>query len=636
MKKRISALIATVMAFTMVIGLAACGGGNTNATSTPNPTPTTGAEATKTPDPTQGASDDSKLDGTYNITVWVSESTGVDDLTKTQIDRFMEKHPGIVINATIEGVSESQSASQMITSVEDGADIFCFAQDQLARLVQAGALAALGEAAANTVKSSNDATSIKAATVGDKIYCYPLTSDNGYFMVYDKSVIKESSLNDLAKIVADCEAAKRNFSMEIGTSAWYTASFFFGTGCTSDWTTEEVDGKMKFTAVKDDFNSAKGLAAMKGMQIVTKSDYYVSSSSESDFAAATPSAVVIAGTWITAKAKEILGDNYAAAKLPCFTVDGQTYQMGSYSGCKLMGVKPQVDAKKAAVLQMLALELTNGDCQLERFDLVGWGPSNLDAQKDDLVASDVALQALAAQNEFAIPQGQIHGKWWDDAKLLGVASKNANTDAELQEALDAYKKAIDGYFDIPADEANAFTVIGAFDGHNWDADIAMSQNPTGVWHSDKIAFKAGDEFQVRQGKAWDVQFGAVGADGFSTKDNFKIEEDGYYFVKLVFDEAAGTGVVSVNKYDEVFGWTVIGALAGTNWDKDFTMSIQADGTWLSDDVFDLKANDELKCRFGLGWDESIGDGAGNLVVTADGKFQVKCDVENNKIELIAK
>ena len=107
---------------------------------------------------------------TYDITVWVSEVDGVADLTKEQIERFNAEHEDITINATIEGISESEAATQMITDVESGPDVYCFAQDQLARLVQAGALNVLGEGASQTVKDSNDTGAVNAATVDGKLY----------------------------------------------------------------------------------------------------------------------------------------------------------------------------------------------------------------------------------------------------------------------------------------------------------------------------------------------------------------------------------------------------------------------------------------------------------------------------------
>ena len=138
--KKILALLLTVG---MVLGLfAGCGNSNTTPAGT-----AAAANPTAAADSAAAAAADS-LDGTYDITVWVSEMAGVKELTEQQIKDFMEENPGIVINATIEGVTESESATQMITSVEDGADLFCFAQDQLARLVQAGALTKLGTKAA--------------------------------------------------------------------------------------------------------------------------------------------------------------------------------------------------------------------------------------------------------------------------------------------------------------------------------------------------------------------------------------------------------------------------------------------------------------------------------------------------------
>jgi len=532
MKKKILAL-GLVATMTAALFAGCTSGGGTDTTKA-----TDGTKAAEESTTAAGATDLSALAGTYDITVWVSESDGVADLTQQQIARFCEENEGIVINATVEGVTEADSASKMITDVESGADLYCFAQDQLSRLVEAGALVKLGTAASETVTNANDTTSVSAASVGNELYCYPLTSDNGYFMFYDSSVIPAEDVDSLEAILADCEAAGKMFSMELETSAWYLASFFFGTGCVSDWTT---DTEGTFTSVNDTFNSDNGLIAMKGIQKVVTSTAYTSSSATADFAAAVPSAVVVSGTWGSAAAKEALGDNYAVADLPSFEVDGKSYHLGSYSGCKLMGVKPQSDATKTAVLQQLALYLTNATCQLERFNLVGWGPSNVEAQKDDAVAADAALVALAAQNQYATPQGNIHGSWWDDAKVLGTAAKEATSDDDLKAALETYEKTINAYFERSAEELSAMSIIGAFGGYNWDTDVTMTEDPEGTWTVTQ-EFKAGDEFKIRQGASWDVNFGV---DGEVNGANIVIEEDGTYLITLVYDGT--TASVTVEK-----------------------------------------------------------------------------------------
>lgn len=610
-------------------------------TSSQGGTPNTSSAA-----PTTSAAN--PLAGTYDIKVWVSETKGVKELTAEQIDEFEAANPGVVINAAIEGVSEANSATNMITDIESGADLFCFAQDQLARLVQVGALNKLGVAASEEVRTNNDDISVKAATVDGDLYCYPLTSDNGYFMYYDKSVIQESSLDSLEAIIADCEAAGKNFSFDLAGNGWYNAGFFFATGCHSDWT---VDNAGKFTAVDDNFNSEAGLAALKGMRKLGSSSCHVGSASAADFGAAVPSAVVISGTWDSKTAQEILGDNFGATDLPSFEVDGKSYHLGSFSGNKLMGVKPQLDTKKAAVLQKLALYLTNEECQLERFDLVGWGPSNKAAQQADKVKNDVALSALAKQSAYAIPQPQIHGSWWDISKSYAtVACKDnpAATDQELVDALAAYEKSIKGLFAMSEEETLAFGVVGenAAKTLSWETDTKMEQKPEGTYYSvDPILFAAGDKFKVRQGKSWTVNFGA---NNVMNGGNVEVtaEDAGYRYVKMVItsgtakDAAKATVEISLEKYNPTYSWGVTGAFADVNWDKDVWMEYLGDNVHLSEPI-EFKVGDQYKVRQGASWTNNFGvegyNAATNFSITEAGTYQVKLTITGEKtatVELV--
>ncbi len=383
-----------------------------------------------------GEGDVGDLSGSYDVTLWVSEKEGVAELFGAQIDEFEKENPDIVINARIEGVPEGDAGSKVAADVASAPDIYCFAQDQLARLVRAAALAAPGKSTAESIKKENDTGAVASASAGGTVYAYPMTSDNGYFMYYDKSLISEEDAEDLASIVAACEGANRKFRFAL-ENAWYTASFFFGAGCHSDWTV--ADDGVTFTAVDDDFNSDKGLIAMKGMQILTKSPCY-----DSNADIFTDAAAVITGIWNAGAARAHFGENMGATDLPSFEVDGKSYHLGSFSGNKLMGVKPQADPKRAAVLARLALYLTGEDCQRERFESFEWGPSNLKAQASDKVQANESLAALAKQNANGYPQGQIHGAWWDIARVLGADAKSAGSDAELKTALENYEKAIKG------------------------------------------------------------------------------------------------------------------------------------------------------------------------------------------------
>ena len=370
-----------------------------------------------------------------DVKIWVAEN--VVDFTKEQVEAFKAANPEYAgMNVIVEPVGEGDAASNIITDVEAGADIFGFAQDQLARLVAAGALLDVEPENAEVVKAENDAGSVAAVTLGDTMYAYPMTSDNGYFLYYDKSVVTDPS--SLEQVLADCEAAGKNFYMEIN-SGWYQTAFFFGAGCEL---TFNSDNEGQLVAMNSTYASDNGVKALKSMIKVAASPAFVNGSSISN---ATNIGAIVDGTWDAGAAKDVFGDNYAAAKLP--TVDG--YQLGGFGGFKMLGVKPQTDDDKLAACDALAAYLTSEEVQLARYNAVGWGPSNLNAQQNEAVQADEALSALAAQLAFCAPQGQYPGEYWGLATALGddiIADKLDNADdATLLATLQNFEATCEGY-----------------------------------------------------------------------------------------------------------------------------------------------------------------------------------------------
>ncbi len=485
--------------------LAACGGNNDTTSSANNP----GGDTASSVD----------ASGAETIKVWVSEVDGVSASFKTMCETWAKEN-NVNYKFDVVGVTESESATQMLTDVSAGADVYCFAQDQFSRLVQGGALAKLGAKASEFVTTNNTAESVRAVTSGEDIYAYPLTADNGYFMYYNKEVIDESHIDSLEDIIKDCEDAGYKFSMETETSAWYLASFFMAREdgkpdsqslCKSSWTTNE---KGAFTGVDDTWNSDNGVIAAKGIQHLVKSTAANSSSKTADLNAATPSAVLVSGTWAYNDVKAVLGDKMGVADLPSFKVDDKNYHLGSYSGFKLMGVKPQSDAVKASNLNKLVQYLTNYENELTRLKDLGWGPSNKEAQASKEYQENPALVALAEQTKYATAQGNIHGSWWDIAKVVATSLKDVAQDDEtgIKAALQAYQDKIDGLFTMSEETKRAFTVTGAIksENMNWDSDLTMTEDPTNTWTSKAITLAEGDEFKVRQGLSWDVSFGKDG------------------------------------------------------------------------------------------------------------------------------
>ena len=190
-KKLVSVLLAASSAAFMLAGCGGAAPGTAQSTSEAQSAGSTAQEAAS------GAAASASvaaapLDYKGDIKVWVADNCV--DFTKKEIEQFQAANPGIKdAKFTVEAVGEGDAASNVITDVQAGADVFGFAQDQIARLVSAGGLEEVAPENEAKVKSDNDEGSVKAATVGNSLYAYPLTSDNGYFLYYDKSVVKETT-----------------------------------------------------------------------------------------------------------------------------------------------------------------------------------------------------------------------------------------------------------------------------------------------------------------------------------------------------------------------------------------------------------------------------------------------------------
>lgn len=397
------------------------------------------------------------------LTVWAATNVKAqfqEQANAWAAEMAKEENGGYDIGVTVSAVGEGEAASNMITDVQAGADLFCFAQDQLARLKSAGALSEIVDPTlkANII-AANDEISISAASVGDALVAYPLTSDNGYFMYYDKSVFTdESKLENLEDVIAVCEAAGKKIYFNCAGSAWYGAAFFFGFGCESTWKTNRAGLFYEYT---DTYNSDNGALACQALYnlVNTHKGVFVDNSGATDAwkkddSGKISGAVCVSGTWDYTTSVTALGTNMGATDLPSVTVGNVTKHLASFAGCKLLGVKPQTEPRKAALSQLLAQHLSGAACQLERFEAFGWGPSNVADQATDAVKNSVVLSALKKQNEYSVMQGQYPGDWWTSAAAIGQAlasDKCGGTKAEIKSILDKYEATIDAYINGEAD-----------------------------------------------------------------------------------------------------------------------------------------------------------------------------------------
>lgn len=376
-------------------------------------------------------------EGSYDIKIWVDDR--IVELTKSQIGQFVAASNGkYTLNATIEPVGEAMAASSMLQDVQDGADLFCFAQDQLSRLKVAGALAKVSNTTVKNLEEEMGEEAVNAARVNEDVYAYPITSDNGYFLYYDKSVISDEDATNITSILKKCKDNSKTLNFEARSNGFYAASYFMATGCYSSWTLNSADGK--FSSYNDNYNSAAGLVAAKGLKELDNKALVATNSQASKLGST--SAAVVSGIWEYEVASKNLGENLGCAPLPNFTVDGVDYHLSSFDGYKLLGVKPQVDARKASVCRKLARFLTGEDCQGQRFDQASWGPTNKNASQKESVLAHAGLQALTAQHEFAKPQGQCPGAWFTALATTAKAVTATASDDQLRLILQNYENGL--------------------------------------------------------------------------------------------------------------------------------------------------------------------------------------------------
>ena len=358
---------------------------------------------------------------TIHLKVWGSQPD--QELLKELCEAFAAEHPENTWEFEYGVVGEADAQARYLEDPAAAADVFSFPDDQIITLVQADALY---EVTRNhdEIVAANAAGTINAASYNGVLYGYPMTADNGYYLYYDKSVLTEDDVKTLDGILAVANAAGKQVHMDV-SNGWYLASFFLGNGCQL---TLDADGNQIC-----DFNNANGLAAAEAIRafcndpaFITGDDSVLQGGIGDNICAG------VSGPWTSASIKEKLGDNFAAAKLPTFTCNGQQVQMGSFLGCKVLGVNTQT--KHPVEAMMLAEYLTSEQAQLRRFEVLGYGPSNINAAASPAVAADPALTALAEQSQFAISQ-HVLGQYWTPAEAFG-AELEAHSTADLQQMLD--------------------------------------------------------------------------------------------------------------------------------------------------------------------------------------------------------
>lgn len=439
MKKKLLATLLTVAL--AATGLAGCGGSNSTSgndaqTGSQESTPQSGTsaedgDAAAVTDPVEALI--AATDAPVSLRVWAAEED--QDMVKGWCDAFAAKYSDVTFNFEVGVQSEATAKDTVLADVEAAADVFSFAGDQLRDLVAAGALQEVVIHTDEVMErvGGADSGAVAAASVDGKLYAYPATADNGYFMFYNKEYFTEDDVKSLDKMMEVAAANGKQISMQFD-SGWYNLSFFLGAGF--DLYLNE-DGSQYCNWNGTSSAGIAGVDVVQAMLDIAANPGFVSLG-DAEFKTGVAEGTIIAGvngTWNAETASEAWGDNYAATCLPTYTCAGQQLQMMSVAGYKLFGVNSYCQNSGWAML--LAEYFTEEEQQIERFTLRAAGPANVNAASSDAVQATPEIAALALQSQYAVLDGCENGNFWTPTETFGAILANGNPDGtDLQTLLD--------------------------------------------------------------------------------------------------------------------------------------------------------------------------------------------------------
>ena len=366
---------------------------------------------------------------TVSLTVWgaAEDEALMEEIIASFQARYAQEAS---FRITYQAQSESSCKDTLLGDLEGGADVFAFADDQVAALAAAGALDPIANTA--EIQASNLSAAVEAAGVDGTLYAYPLTADNGYFLYYNKAYFSQEDAGSLNRMVEVAAQAARLVAMD-WSSAWYVYAFFGNTGLEVGL---NEDGLTNFCTWNSTENAIQGVDVAQAMLDIAASPGFASRTDEEFLAGVQDGSVIagVSGVWNAVAIQEAWGENAGAVRLPVFTCAGQEIQMASFSGCKLIGVNAYSKHPDWAV--RLAEWITNEENQSLRFQRRGQGPSNIQAANSPEVQASPAIAALLAQSEFSQLQ-RVGGKFWDPVTLFAENLAQGNpSGASLQAQLD--------------------------------------------------------------------------------------------------------------------------------------------------------------------------------------------------------
>lgn len=364
------------------------------------------------------------------------------ELLQKQCDAFIENFKALGRTITIECVAqgESDAPAQIKTDPDKAADVFGFASDQGLDLFKGGYVQQVRLNFRDAIKNQSLEGAYSTVTYQGAddtepgVYAFPETGDNGYALFYDKSVLSEEDVKTMEGIMAVCEEKEKKFAFNLGDGFY---------GCVIPFTaggTLSLSDDQSLQVLNYDYDAVKKVS-QAFVDLCADSDFFkdedVNTTLVSGFKNGTYACGVV-GSWKANDIATALGDNIGCVKLPTINVDGEDKQLISVYGYKNLGVNAKT--KYPLTAQALAFYLTGEECQTQRCEEIGWGPSIKSLAESELVTGNVALSAIYDQQQYSLPQVNILTAYWAPTGTYGAYLVNPDKehdDATMKEQYDA-------------------------------------------------------------------------------------------------------------------------------------------------------------------------------------------------------
>lgn len=373
------------------------------------------------------------------LTLWASEESH--DLMRSLADSFEEHYKDEAdIDVFVGTEPEVSLAENILDKPDEAADVFHFADDQIVSLMEKNILMPITENTDQIIEDNGgkDTDAMQCVTFDGKIYAYPVTASNGYFMFYNSDYFTEDDVKSLDRMMEVAAKNGKYVAMD-WSSGWYLYSFFGGAGLELYMTDDNKNACNWNSTTKED----TGIDVAEAMLDIAGNPGFLNTDDDGFLKGVEDGSIIagVNGPWNANAVSGAWGDSYRAVKLPTYTLKGQQVQMSSFMGYKLVGINSKT--KEAYWSTKLAEWIADYDGQLERFRTTGECPANIRASEAAEVNSSQVAVAMAGQMPYSVRQN-VAQTFWTPATSLGTILASGNSDnRDLQEILDKFVEQVE-------------------------------------------------------------------------------------------------------------------------------------------------------------------------------------------------